>query len=164
MKKFLAGFILGLALLASSFQPAYAATAFYAAKGTDTAPTISRPGYVANVIVSTYSITATATAPIINDTYKMLKIPKGAIVTRVRLVSTDLDTSTTLLWSVGDSSSATTYISSSTIGQAGGIFESLTAPTTYTAPDYIIVQCTAAPTSTAITTGFIHVVVEYVVP
>lgn len=164
MKKFLAGLILGLALLVSSIQPAFAATAFFAAKGTATAPTISHPGYVANVIASTYSITATATAPIINDTYKMVKIPKGAVVTRVRLVSTDLDSSTTLLWSVGDSSSATKYISSSTIGQAGGAAESATEPITYTAPDYIIVQCTAAPTSTAVTTGFIHVVVEYIVP
>lgn len=51
---------------------------------------------------------------------KAFVVPKGFVVTGIIAVATDMDTGTVALaLSVGDSGSATRYLSSSTIGQAG---------------------------------------------
>lgn len=64
------------------------------------------------------------------DTYDMIRVPSGAIITGVTLSADRLDTNgaPTVALSVGDAASANRYIASSTIGQtAGGGFTNTVA-------------------------------------
>lgn len=90
----------------------------------------------------TQHILATAAAPATqgaNDIYKMIALegnpsgymPNGAggpTILGVVLGSDDLDGGASVALSVGDSGSATRFLSSSTIGQAGGVVRSTLAP------------------------------------
>lgn len=77
-------------------------------------------------------------------------VPAGFTVTGIIAAATDLDTngSPTLAISVGDAASATRYLSSSVIGQAGTLVTAFTTPATtnvlfaYTADTKILVTMT----------------------
>ena len=76
-----------------------------------------------HVVTSSYSITANPTA---NDYLQMVPVPKGAKIVDVILTSTDIDTNgtPTVAMTVGDQDgtpSDNRYITTSTIGQAGGV-------------------------------------------
>lgn len=82
-----------------------------------------KDGRGTHVVTSSYSITANPTAA---DILQMVPIPKGAKIVDVLLTSTDLDTNgtPTITMTVGDTqttSTANRYITTSTIGQAGGV-------------------------------------------
>lgn len=73
----------------------------------------------------------TPTALATNDYFEMFKVPANAVITDVVLYADDLDSNgtPTAALSVGDSSSATRFISSSTVGQAGGFTTTLASGT-----------------------------------
>ena len=91
----------------------------------------------------------------LNATVAGFVVPRGFIVTGIIAVATDMDTngSPTLALSVGDAGSATRFLSSSTIGQAGtstqtlastGLLYEFTAHT-----EIVITASTAAATAAA---------------
>lgn len=133
------------------------ATAFLSSKAAADSPTFQGEGNEGAILSATYTLLA---ALVISDTIKMVKIPKGMTVTDVELCSDDIDTNVTPLVTldVGDSAGATTYLAASTVGQAGGRAKSTRKPKTYTADDYIIVNCAAAPATGVV--GDISVIVK----
>lgn len=100
----------------------------------------------------------------LNDTYTMCKIPAGATVLDVVFSSADVDSNgtPTVKFDVGDSGSATRFISATTVGQAGGVARMDQAGghlKTYTADDTVIVKINTA--SATFQAGAIKVGVIY---
>jgi hypothetical protein len=98
------------------------------------------------------------------DVIQMVKIPKGATIQEVILSSTDIDVhgTPTVALSVGDASSATRFISSSAIGEAGGVarLDQLAGLNyEYTADDTIDIEVTTAAETAA--AGTINLAVIY---
>lgn len=91
-------------------------------------------------------ITLTA-APNAADVYKMVDVFAGETVHDVKIVSSDLDTGSGLVWGVGDGSDTDKYIAASTCGQAGGgdQKDADIAPVNYAADDTIDIICEVAP-------------------
>ena len=117
-----------------------------------------------HVVADTVSHSVTTAELQLNDVIQMVKVPKGATVLDVILVSTDIDTngSPAVVLAVGDGDDNDYYVTGSTIGQAGGIVRSnaLTAkPKTYTADDTIDVTVTTAAATAA--TGTISLTVLF---
>lgn len=111
-----------------------------------------------------YALTAWAT----NDTLDMIRVPAGAIITGITLYSDDIDSnvSPTATISVGDSGSATRFISASTVGQAGGFTNTLASGTgamffKYTAEG--VIRLTAGTGSATFQAGTVKLKVSYVV-
>lgn len=71
-------------------------------------------------VCASYSITANPTA---SDVLQLVPVPRGARVIDVVLAATDLDTNgtPTITMTVGDGGSANRFITTSTIGQTGGV-------------------------------------------
>lgn len=92
--------------------------------------------------------------PQTGDIVHMVKIPKGATLLDVLLDMSDMDAGTDMLLSVGYTGALTAFISSSTVGQAGGIVR-LSVPggsqKLFAAEDTIQVEFTLAGATT--TTG-----------
>lgn len=111
-----------------------------------------------------YTLTACATA----DFWDMLWVPNGAIITGITLFSEDVDSNgtPTVAFSVGDASSSTRFISSSTVGQAGGFTSTLATGTgamffKYTADTKI--RVTATTGSATFAAGKIKLKVSYLI-
>jgi hypothetical protein len=122
----------------------------------------------ANVLMAaTVSYSIATTELELDDIVQMVKVPAGATVYDVILVSTDVDTngSPAVKFDVGDGSDDDYYIAASTVGQAGGVARSaaLTAkPKTYTVDDTIDLHVdTAAATAAA---GTVSLTVIYSTP
>jgi hypothetical protein len=122
----------------------------------------------ANVLMAaTVSYSIATTELELDDIVQMVKVPAGATVYDVILVSTDVDTNgtPTAKFDVGDGADDDYYIAASTIPQAGGIVRSnaLTAkPKTYTVDDTIDLHVdTAAATAAA---GTVSLTVIYSTP
>lgn len=113
-------------------------------------------------VVGTYVLSA---ALALNDVIQMVKVPQGATILNVILAATDLDTggSPAIALTVGDGSDADRFITSSTVGQAGGI-ASLNAAAgagyKYTATDTIDVTVATGP-ATGATSGTVTLTVLY---
>lgn len=112
-------------------------------------------------------ITVTAAQLTLNALFGHLRVPKGAVILGVHLMSTDIDTNAapTVAMAVGDAGSATRLMSGSTVGQAGGY--SNTLATTgfayqYTSETLVQVKVTTAPATAA--GGTITYGVTYVTP
>lgn len=126
------------------------------------APTPVANAGAGNVLQSTYTLTAALT---LNQVIQMAPIPAGARITRVQLSTDDLDSnvSPAVVLAVGDTGSATRFISGSTVGQAGGV-TSLNQhgghAYKYAAADTITVKVTTAP-ATGATSGTIVLTVGY---
>ncbi len=110
----------------------------------------------ANVLMVAHVSHAIATTELdAADVIQMVKVPKGAVVVDVLLVSTDVDTdaSPAVVFDVGDGGDADYFIDGSTIGQAGGAVRSnisTAKPRTYTVDDTIdVTVATAAATAAA---------------
>lgn len=112
-------------------------------------------------VCSTYSITANPTAA---DILQMVPVPRGARIIDVTLSATDLDTNgtPTITMLVGDGGDNDRFITSSTIGQTGGVAR-LNAQTgflyEYTADDTIDVTFGVA--SATFASGTIQLAVTY---
>lgn len=110
------------------------------------------------------SSVALAVAPVINDVFEMVRLPRGAKIVDVTLFSTDIDTATGVTLSVGYGGSTAYFISASTAGQAGGVARMATAASgallTLTAEDTIDILVAAAPTTFA--AGTLSLAVYYV--
>lgn len=109
-----------------------------------------------------YTLTAWAT----NDYVEMVRVPAGAIITGVTVYSDDIDSngSPTATISVGDASSATRFVSASTIPQAGGFTNTLASGTgaifyKYTSEG--VIRCTASTGSATFAAGTIKLLVTY---
>jgi hypothetical protein len=138
-------------------------TALYSDKGVSTVSARANVGL--NAVVATATLTA---ALALNDTIDMVKMPAGATIVDMILYSTDLDTSTSLTYNLGDAGSAARFLSASTVGRAGGFVEisgmvAATLGYTFTAETTIVLTVAAAPTSTPITSGTIVLAVTYLV-
>ncbi len=101
----------------------------------------------------------------LNDVIEMVKVPAGATVLDVILVTDDLDAggAPAITLDVGDGVVPNYYISGSTAGQAGGLERAgaLTAhPKTYAAEDTVDVTVSVAP-ATGATTGKISLTALY---
>lgn len=97
------------------------------------------------------------------DYVNMFHIPKGAVFTYFALTVADLDGSTGLTLSLGDSNTAARFLSASTIGQAGGASNTPVAGSLnykYAADDMIRVTATAAATTPQ--GGLIQLTFKYV--
>lgn len=96
-----------------------------------------------------YNLTA---ALALNDVINMVKIPAGATIFDLILVSDDLDTNgaPTITFDVGDSAAPSYYILASTIGQTSGIERIAAHPKTYTAEDMLSVKVSAGPATGAV--------------
>lgn len=117
-----------------------------------------------NSISASYDI-ATGSAFVINDVVQMVKVPLGARILDVQCVVPALDSSTGVVWAVGDGGDDDRYITGSTVGRsgAGGLVRkgTVTGEYTYTADDTIDFKVTTAATGTASTTGTIYLTVTY---
>jgi hypothetical protein len=115
------------------------------------------------VVFATYAVTA---ALVVNDVIEMIPVPAGAVITRVTLGATDLDTggSPAIVLDVGDGTTTDRLIDGATVGQAGGSSSSLTSTAfgyTYASADTIDVKVQVAP-ETGATSGTISLLVAYV--
>lgn len=131
----------------------------------DTVPPLSH-GFAGTVKAAhaSYSLSA---ALALNDVIQMVKVPKGATVLDVELITTDLDTggSPAIALHVGYGGDADYFIASSTVGQAGGVARasaSTAKPLAFTAEDTIDVTVATGP-ATGATSGTVSLVVYYVV-
>lgn len=105
----------------------------------------------ANIDVVGRCVTYTPSVALaLNDVINMIKIPKGATILDGQLSTADLDSNgtPTIALSVGDSGSATRFLSSATTARSGGMTE-FDQPGgiayTYAADDYIQVKVSTAP-------------------
>ena len=116
-----------------------------------------------------YTVSA---ALIINDIVKLNILPAGCVPVDFSLIATDLDSATTMTVSVGLWDGTTGLVASSefivesAVAQAGGVarMASLNALLTIvkaTTDQYIALKVIAAPTSTAITTGYFKGILFY---
>lgn len=122
------------------------------------------PAVRGNMTVTLRGVKAVATGDLtLNNVIRMVKVPKGFVVSDVTLISTDLDTDGTpaITLSVGDGGATARYISASTAGQAGGLARATAGlGYQYTTDDTIDVLVAAAPdvaaagTITVLVTGF----------
>jgi len=96
-----------------------------------------------------YNLTA---ALALNDVINMVKIPAGATVLDMILVSDNLDTNgaPTITLDVGDNTVANYYINASLIGQTNGIERMAAHPKTYTAEDMLSVTVATGPATGAV--------------
>jgi hypothetical protein len=107
---------------------------------------------------------ATGDALVINDVIQMVKVPIGARILSIDLNCTDLDSGTTpaVTLDVGDGTTTARFITSSTIGQAGGNLRFPSDSTTtaagvgyqYTVADTIDILVSVAPQTTSTTHHF----------
>jgi len=121
-----------------------------------------RAGIDVTAVYATYTLTA---ALALNDVIEMVKVPTGATVLDVVLGSADLDSNATPLIAldVGDGSDTNRFISSSTIGQTGGVgrlSNQVGLNYTYSADDTIDILVSAAP-ATGATSGDVDLMVLY---
>ena len=119
-----------------------------------------------NVVCKPVTLTVSA-APVAADVVQLLKVPKGAIITDVMVVASDMDTGATplLTFSIGYGSSTAYWISTSTVGQTGGIARPTAAtarPLTMTDEDTIDLLWVAAAATFA--AGTVDLMVTYVNP
>jgi hypothetical protein len=129
-------------------------------------PNALSPVYSSGAVQSVQSVYTLSAALTLNQVIPMLPVPNGARITNVVLSTDDLDSngSPAIVLAVGDTGSATRFISASTVAQAGGV-------TTlnqhgghgykYTADTIVNVKCTTAP-ATGATSGTIVLTVSYV--
>lgn len=73
-----------------------------------------------NAVTATYTVSSNPTA---GDIIQMVKVPRGATVLDVTLTATDMDTNgtPTVAYTVGDTGDADRFITTSTVGQTGGV-------------------------------------------
>jgi len=105
-----------------------------------------------NTVTGEYNLSA---ALALNDVIQMVKIPAGATVLDVIVVSDDVDTNgvPAVTYDVGDGVAPAYYMSGSAIGQVGGIgrMDAVGAhPKTYAAEDTIDITVSAAPATAAV--------------
>lgn len=117
-----------------------------------------------NSVSGEYDI-ATGSAFIINDVVQMVKVPSGARILYAKVTVPALDSSTGVVWALGDGGDDDRFITGSTVGRsaAGGVvtINTVNSEYTYTADDTIDFKITTAATGTASTTGTIYVDVIY---
>lgn len=115
-------------------------------------------------VSASYDI-AGGSAFIINDVVQMVKVPVGARILYAKVTVPALDSSTGVVWALGDGGDDDRYITGATAGRsaAGGLqtINSVVSHYTYTADDTIDFKITTAATGTASTTGTIYVDVLY---
>jgi len=102
-------------------------------------------------------ITLTA-APNAADVYQMVDVFAGETVHNIRILSSDLDGGTALVFDVGDDGDVDRYIDGSTCGQTGiaDELDAARAPHAYTADNTIDILCTVAP-GTDVVTGTLEI-------
>lgn len=123
---------------------------------------------LAGTVKAAYASYSLSAALALNDVIQMVKVPKGAPVLDVELITTDLDTggSPAITLHVGYGGDADYFIASSTVGQGGGVARASAAtakPLAFTDEDTIDVTVAVAP-ATGATTGTVSLVAYYVVP
>lgn len=115
-------------------------------------------------VSASYDI-ATGSAFVINDVVQAVKVPTGARILYAKVTVPALDSSTGVVWALGDGGDDDRYITGSTVGRsaAGGVVVINTTAShyTYTTEDTIDFKVTTAATGTASTTGTIYVDVLY---
>lgn len=120
------------------------------------------PRAVTPGVFNSYGVwSVTGGALVINDVIQMVKVPIGARILSFDFYCTDLDAGATpaVTLSIGDATTVARFVTTSTVGQAGGQirFPSDTATTDagigyqYTVNDTIDVKVIAAPQTTATT-------------
>jgi len=89
-----------------------------------------------------------------SDVYQMVDVFSGETVHNIRILSSDLDGGTDLVFDVGDDGDVDRYIDGSTCGQTGiaDELDAARAPYTYTADNTIDILCTVDP-ATDVATG-----------
>lgn len=125
------------------------------------AATVQARTPVSGVTTKTASYTASA-AVATADVIQMVKVPLGAIIVDVTLAVDDMDTGAALLVTVGDGGDADRFITSSNIGQAGGVARLNAAAGlgyTYVAEDTIDVTIATGPAGGG--TGTVRLAVTY---
>lgn len=115
-----------------------------------------RAGLDLTVAYASYTFTV---APALNDVVNMIKVPKGATVESVTVSSTDMDTNgaPAIILAVGDTGSATRFVSGASIAQGAGVVRGSNAtnlpfPYTYSSEDTISIKVTTGPATGAVGT------------
>lgn len=142
---------------------AFGATALKVSGYSDTAPMQSGEGHEQVVRSETFNLSA---ALVINDTIDFFRIPKGARVNFVEMISDDLDSNGTPLITLNlglKGGTGTEFFSASTLGQAGGLARSTAHPLDMTGDDVLRAKVAAAP-ATGATSGKLSVNVGYTMP
>jgi hypothetical protein len=132
---------------------------------------IVAPNQAGIVYVSKGRYTVSA-AFVINDIVKLNVLPAGCVPLDFLLGCTDLDGATTMTVSVGlwdgttGLTASTNFITESDVAQAGGIaratvLDFLTTIQKATTDRYIALKVVAAPTGTAVTSGYIWGILTY---
>lgn len=104
---------------------------------------------------------------VVNDIVEAVRLPKGAIVTDVMVVASDMDTNgtPTLAFSIGYGGDDDYFIVATTIGQTGGVARASAAtakPLTLAAEDTIDIKWTAVAATFA--SGTLDITVTYYNP
>lgn len=112
-------------------------------------------------------VTVTAGQLILNALFGSIKVPKGAVVIGAQLLSTDIDTggSPAAVLSVGDTGDDDRLLAGATVGQAGGLYNTLATTGygyQYTAETVVQVKVKTIPATAA--AGTFTYGVSYVVP
>lgn len=112
-------------------------------------------------------ITVSAAQLTLNATLGSVKVPKGAVIIGVQLLSTDIDTggSPAVVLGVGDSGDDDRLLSGATVGQAGGFSNTIAATGyayQYTSETTVQVKVKTAPATAA--AGTLTYGVTYVSP
>jgi hypothetical protein len=111
-------------------------------------------------VTKTLTVAANPTA---NDVVELIRIPAYSTIHDLLVAATDMDSSTGMLFEIGDGADTDRFVSSSSIGQTGG-FARMTnlagAGYQYTAEDTIDIKFTAAASGT-FTAGTVTVSVLY---
>lgn len=123
------------------------ASTFTATKAAANYPVYQPKAGELGCVTSTYEVT---TALVVNDVIEMVRLPKGATVVDIILVTDDLDSDGTpaITLDVGYGGNDDYFLAASTIGQAGGIVRASAAtafPLTLTEEDTIDVHVDTAP-------------------
>jgi hypothetical protein len=101
---------------------------------------------------TTLHIVFTPTTLAASDTYDFLYVPAGTFITYLAMQVPDLDTAASPLITldVGDSGSATRFVSASTAGQAGGSVVATGIPRYYSTKDLLTWKVNAAADTAAL--------------
>lgn len=119
-----------------------------------------------NSVSGSYDI-ASGAAFVVNDVVQMVKIPAGARIIYIKVTVPALDSSTGVVWTLGDGADDDRFINATggVTGRSGAgglnVINTLTSEFTYTVDDTIDFKIQTAATGTAATTGTITVTVVY---
>lgn len=105
-------------------------------------------GWAREVVCATAIVALTTTNLGLNNLINLFNVPKGAVIVDAKLGATDMDSATSLVFDVGDATTADLLITAVTTGQSAGLTAALAYTGhlyKYTAQTMLILKVHTAP-------------------